>query len=115
MTATCKFKDGGYGNFYASFCIGKPLNRIEIVGYKGTIVVENLIGKRFDYAKLSIQKVDETKKSFRMKANKVQNLIKNFQKAVIDNEPLLVTGYDGLVNLKLIEEIEKSAAQKRIS
>ncbi len=64
VTATCKFKEGGYGNFYASFCIGKPLNRIEIVGYKGTIVIENLIGKRFDYAKLTINKVDETKKHF---------------------------------------------------
>lgn len=115
VTATCKFKEGGYGNFYASFCIGKPLNRIEIVGYKGTIVIENLIGKRFDYAKLTISKVDETKKAFRMKANKVQNLIKNFQKAILENEPLLVTGYDGLINLKLIEEIENSANQKKIS
>ncbi|MCX8057252.1 MAG: Gfo/Idh/MocA family oxidoreductase [Ignavibacteria bacterium] len=115
VVATCKFKDGGYGNFYASFCIGKPLNRIEIVGYKGTIVIENLIGKKFDYAKLTIQKVDETKKAFRMKANKIQNLIKNFQKAVLENEPLLVTGYDGWINLKLIEEIEKSELQKRIS
>lgn len=115
VTAPCKFKDGGYGNFYASFCIGKPINRIEIVGYKGTIIIENLIGKRSDYVKLTIQKVDESKKAFRMKANKVQNLIKNFQKALTENEPLLVTGYDGLINLKLIEEIERSAAQKRIS
>jgi len=113
--ATCKFKDGGYGAFYASFCIGKPLNRIEIIGYKGTIVIENIIGKKFDYAKMTIQKVDESKKAFRMKANKIKNLIKNFQKAVIENEPLLVTGYDGLINLKLIEEIEKSANQKTIS
>lgn len=115
VVATCKFKDGGYGNFYASFCIGKPINRIEIVGYKGTIIIENLIGKRFDYAKLIINKVDETKKAFRMKANKLQNLIKNFQNALNENEPLLVNGYDGLINLKLIEEIEKSAAAKRIS
>ena len=115
VSATCKFRDGGYGNFYASFCISKPLNRIEIIGYKGTIVIENLIGKRFDYAKLTIQKVDESKKAFRMKANKILNLIKNFQKAVLDNEPLIVTGYDGLINLKIIEEIEKSANQKRIS
>lgn len=112
VTATCKFKNGGYGNFYASFCIGKPLNRIEIIGYKGTIVIENLIGKKYDYAKLTINKVDETKKAFRMKANKVQNLIKNFQKAILENEPLLVTGYDGLINLKIIEEIESSANQK---
>lgn len=114
-TATCKFKDGGFGNFYASFCIGKPLNRIEIVGYKGTIVIENLIGRRFEYAKLTIQRVNESKKAFRMKANKVLNLIKNFQRSILNDEPLLVTGYDGLINLKLIEEIEASANQKRFS
>jgi len=115
VVATCRFKDGGYGNLYASYCISKPINRIEIVGYKGTIIIENLIGRRFDYAKLTIQKIDETKKAFRMKANKVQNLIKNFQKAIIENEPLIVSGLDGLINLKLIEEIEKSAKEKRIS
>ncbi len=113
VTATCKFKKGGFGNFYASFCIGKPLNRIEIVGYKGTIVIENLIGRRLDYAKLTIYKVDEVKKAFRMKANKLVNLVKNFQKSVLENEPLMVTGYDGLINLKLIEELEKDVNKER--
>lgn len=112
---TCKFRNGGLGNFYASFCIGKPLNRIELIGYKGTIVIENLIGKKSDFAKLTIQRVDETKKAFRMKANKIVNLVKNFQKSVLSNDPLLVTGFDGLINLKLIEELESSVAQKKFS
>lgn len=115
VIGNCKFQNGGFGNFYASFCIGKPLNRIELIGYKGTIVLENLIGKKLDYAKLTIQRLDETKKAFRMKANKILNLIKNFQKSILSNEPLLVTGYDGLINLKLIEELESSVAQKRDS
>lgn len=114
VTATCKFKKGGYGNFYAAFCIGHPINRIEILGYKGTIIIENLIGRRYDYAKLTIQQVDETKKAFRMKSNKIQNLIKNFQKSILDNENLLVSGYDGLINLKIIEEIEAQCQLKGI-
>jgi predicted dehydrogenase len=107
-TANVKFKNGGYGNFYASYCISKPINRIEIIGYKGTLIIENLIGKRFDYAKLIILIDGQTKKAFRQRGNKIVNLIKNFQSAVLKESPLLVTGEDGLINLQLMEELEKS-------
>ncbi len=103
-----KFRNGGYGNFYASYCISKPINRIEVVGYKGTLIIENLIGRRFDYAKLIILIEGQTKKAFRRRGNKLVNLLKNFQSSVLKGTPLLVTGEDGLFNLQLMEELEKS-------
>jgi len=106
--ANVKFRRGGYGNFYASYCISKPINRIEIIGYKGTLIIENLIGKRFDYAKLIISIDGQTKKAFRKRGNKIVNLLKNFQSSVLKGTPLLVTGEDGLFNLQLMEELEKS-------
>lgn len=112
-TGTVKFVDGGFGNFYASFCIAKPLNRIEIIGYKGTLVIENLIGKRTEFAKLTILKEGESKKAFRMKANKVLNLLRDFQKAILENKQPSVTGEDGLINLKIIEMLDKYFDEKR--
>ncbi len=115
VIAYCIFTNGGYGNFYASYSISKPLNRIEIIGYRGTLVIENLLGKKFDYAKLTIFIKNEAKKSFRMRANRMLNLLKHFQKAVLTNTPLLVTAVDGLINMRLIEEIKKSEnREKRI-
>ncbi len=107
-SANVKFKNGSYGNFYASYCISKPINRIEIIGYKGTLIIENLIGKRFDYAKLIISIDGQTKKAFRRRGNKLVNLLKNFQSSVLKGTPLLVNGEDGLINLQLMEELEKS-------
>ncbi|MBU2583807.1 MAG: Gfo/Idh/MocA family oxidoreductase [Bacteroidetes bacterium] len=103
-----KYKSGGFGNFYASYCISKPINRLEIIGYKGTLIIENLIGRRFDYAKLSIMLEGQTKKAFRRRGNKLIYLLKNFQSAVLKGTPLLVTGEDGLINMQLMEELERS-------
>ena len=45
------------------------------------------------------------KKAFHKRGNKLLNTLKSVQKSFLANETPLVTGYDGLVNLRLIEEL----------
>jgi predicted dehydrogenase len=44
--AIVKFSSGGYGYFNVSFNSKKAFNRIDIVGHKGSIGIDNLIGGR---------------------------------------------------------------------
>jgi predicted dehydrogenase len=104
--AIVKFENGGYGYFNASFNSKKAFNRIEVLGHKGALSIDNLIGGRIIPAKLTIVLEGEAKKAFRKRGNKQLNLLRSVQKSFINNQTPLVTGYDGLVNMKLMEELE---------
>lgn len=106
-TGLVKFEKGGYGGFQVSYSSKKSFNRIEITGYKGSISIENLIGKKNVPAKLIIDLDGESRKIFRKRANKLLYLIRSVQKAYFKNQPLQVTGYDGYINIKLMEELER--------
>ncbi|MCF8242427.1 MAG: Gfo/Idh/MocA family oxidoreductase [Melioribacteraceae bacterium] len=101
-----KFEKGGYGQFNVTFNTKKAFNRVEILGYNGAISIENFIGKKNVSAKLTIDLKDEKKKSFRKRANKMNHMIRSIQKSFMNNRIPIVTGTDGLVNLKLIEQLE---------
>ncbi len=101
-----KFQNGGYGSFNVSFNASKAENKIVIQGNKGYITVQNLIGKRFVHAKLTIDIEGETRKTFRRKANTLLIRLKEFQKSVLKNTQPEVSGKDGLENLILIEKFE---------
>ncbi len=105
-TAVVKFKDSGYGSFSVSFNSKKSFNRIEVVGYKGAISIDNLIGSRNSTAKLTIDLVGEGRKAFRRRANKMIHLLKSVQDSFLSNTRPQVTGDDGLVNMKLMEKLE---------
>lgn len=104
--AIVKFNKSGFGYFNVSFNNKKAFNRIEITGHKGSIGIENLIGKKNVPAKLTILKDGEAKKAFRKRANKLYFLLKSVQQSFLKNETPIVTGYDGLINMKLMEELE---------
>jgi len=104
--AVVKFESGGYGTFNVSFNNKKAFNRIEILGHKGAISIENFIGVKHQSAKLTILLAGQTKMSFRKRGNKVNYMLRSVQKSFLNNEPLVVTGEDGLVNMKLMEELE---------
>jgi predicted dehydrogenase len=104
--AIVKFENGGYGYFNASFNSKKAFNRIEVLGHKGALSIDNLIGGRIIPGKLTIVLEGEAKKAFRKRGNKQLNLLRSVQKSFINNQTPLVTGYDGLVNMKLMEELE---------
>lgn len=101
-----KFEESGYGSFNISYNNIKSFNRIEILGHKGAIGIEHLIGVKNSPAKLIILLEGEAKKSFRKRGNKVFYLLKSVQNSFLNNQKPLVTGVDGLINMKLMEQLE---------
>jgi predicted dehydrogenase len=104
-SAIVKFEKGGYGYFNVSFNSKKAFNRIEILGHKGAISIEKMIANRHSPSKLTILLEGEGRKSFRKRANKQLQLLKSVQSSFLKNEEPVVTGYDGYINLKIIEEL----------
>ncbi len=108
-SAIVKFEGGGYGSFNVSYNVKNPYNRIEILGHNGVILIENLIAGKNTTAKMTIHLKDEAKRAFRRRANKQLYLLRSVQRSFLKDKPLVVTGYDGLVNMRLMEELEKKA------
>ncbi|MFA7228129.1 MAG: Gfo/Idh/MocA family oxidoreductase [Melioribacteraceae bacterium] len=106
-SAIVKFQKSGYGYFNISYNTKKAYNRIEILGYKGSIAIENFFGKRILATKLIIDLQGEAKKVFRKRTNKLLFLIRSVQKTFQRHQPPLVTGSDALMNIRIIEEIER--------
>lgn len=110
--ALVKFQNGGYGYFNVSYNAKKAFNRLEIICHRGSIEIDNLIGRKIIGTKLSIIVDGEAKKSFRKGGNKMLFALKSVQDSFLKNETPLVTGYDGLVNMKLMEELERKCQSK---
>ena len=104
--AIVKFKHSGYGYFNVSFNNQKAFNRIEILGHKGAISIEHLIGTKNIHAKLKILLEGEAPKAFRKRGNKLLYLLRSVQNSFLKGETPLITGYDGYINMKLMEELE---------
>ncbi len=110
---TVKFAKSGYGNFNVSYNNKEAFNRIEILCHKGAIAIDNLIGRKLLAPKLTILLEDETRKSFRKRGNKMGYVIRSVQKSFLKNEPAHATGEDGLINLKLMEELEQKCLLRK--
>ncbi|MCW8960961.1 MAG: Gfo/Idh/MocA family oxidoreductase [Ignavibacteriaceae bacterium] len=113
-SALVKFENGSYGNFNVSYNTKKSFNRVEILGHTGAISIENFIGVKGLSSKLTIQLDGEAKNSFRKRGNKFHFMMKAIQKSFLKNQTPPVTGEDGLINMKLIEELERKC-QRSIS
>lgn len=100
-----QYERGGYGYFNVSFNNKKSFNRIDIIGYKGAISIEGLIRGKVHSAKMTILMDGEAKKAFRKGGNKLHLLLKSVQNSFIKNIEPEITGYDGLANIKLMEEL----------
>lgn len=105
--AYVKFENGGYGDLNVSYNVSEPVSRIEILGNRGTIVIDKLVGQTVAAAKMTIYLKNEGRKSFRRRANRQLHLLRDVQKAFLKNGTPLITGEDGLVNMQLMEAIEK--------
>ena len=114
VSALVRFENNSYGSFNVSYNTGKAFNRIEILGHTGAIGIENFIGVKGAPSKLTIQLDDEAKKSFRKRGNKFLFMMRAIQKSFLKNQIPPVTGEDGLINMKLMEELE-GKCQKSIS
>ena len=102
-----KFKESGYGYFNVSYNNKKAFNRIEILGHKGAISIEKFIGLKQHPVKLTIQLEGEAKKSFRKRGNKLVYHLRSIQKSFLNHTTPAVTGEDALINMKLMETLEK--------
>lgn len=112
-SAIVKFEKNGYGYFNISYNTKKAYNRIEILGYNGSLSIENFLGKKNLATKLIIDLQGEGKKMFRKRTNKLLFMIRSVQKTFLKNEPPLITGEDGLKNMLLIEKIEKQCLYEK--
>ncbi len=108
-----KFKNSGYGYFNVSFNNKKAFNRIEILGHTGAVSIENLIGTKGIPSKLTILHEGEAKRAFRKRGNKLHYLLRSVQNSFLKGETPLVTGYDGFINMKLMEELESKWRAER--
>ena len=106
-SAQVKFENESYGFFNVSYNTKKAFNRVEILGHKGAISIENFIGVKGLSSKLTIQLDGEAKKSFRKRGNKFLYMMRAVQKSFLKNQTPLVTGEDGLINMLLMEELER--------
>ncbi len=106
-SAIVKFENGNYGSFNVSYNTKKAFNRIEILGHTGAISIENFIGMKGVPSKLTIQLDGEAKKSFRKRGNKFLFMMRAIQKSFLKNQTPPATGEDGLINMKLMEELER--------
>ena len=106
-SAQVKFENESYGFFNVSYNTKKAFNRVEILGHKGAISIENFIGVKGLSSKLTIQLDGEAKKSFRKRGNKFLYMMRAVQKSFLKNQTPPVTGEDGLINMLLMEELER--------
>jgi len=106
VTALVKFENNSYGSFNVSFNTKKAFNRIEILGNEGSMSIENFIGVKGSSSKLTIKLEGEAKKSFRKHGNKFLYMMRAIQKSFLKNQTPPVTGEDGLINMKIMEELE---------
>lgn len=103
-----KFEKGGYAQFNVSFNTPKAFNRIEILGYKGSIAIDGIIGKRGKPSKLSIELIGEGRKAFRNRSSKQLFLLKSVTNSFLNKTQPEVTGYDGYLNMLIMEKLEQS-------
>ena len=106
-TGIIKFKEGGFGKFSVGFSAKTAPNRIEIIGSKGSICIEKLLGSEKP-AKLVINVEGEPRRVFRRRTNKFLKMMRSVQRSFSAGKEPLATGYDGMINMKLIEEFERS-------
>lgn len=110
---TVKFVKSAYGVFNVSLNSKKAFNRVEILCHNGAMSIENLIGARLAAPKLTIKIDGEAKKAFRKRGNKQLYLLKSLHKSFLKNETPSITGEDGLINMKLMEELERKCLSKK--
>jgi predicted dehydrogenase len=108
-TALLRFTNGGYATFNVSSNAARAFNRLEILGTKGSINIENLIGGRFSSARMTIILEGERKLAFRKRTNRMHRVLKNVTVAFSKGIPPAVTGEDGLINMRIMEQLEAYA------
>lgn len=102
-----KLENDIYANITISYLSKKPINKIEILGLKGTIILENIFDKKKAATRLTIDLIGEAKMKFRKKVNKTLAMLRNSQKVFLNKENSPTSFYDAAITMKIVEEIER--------
>ena len=108
-SAIVKFQKSGYGSFTVSYNTERAFNRIEILGHKGSLCLENIFAAKSKPCKLTIDVVGETRKAFTRRVNKMSYVIKSVQDSFFKNELPNSHGILGLKNIQLIEKLVRNS------
>jgi predicted dehydrogenase len=106
-SAVVKFERSGYGYLNVSYNSKSSFNRIEVIGSHGSISIENIIGGKKAPGKLTIDLVGEARKAFRKRANKQKFALKSIQKSILAGVQPEISGFDGLINMQIMEKLEQ--------
>lgn len=110
-SAIFKYKLGGYGSFTISYDSKKAVNKIDIIGHKGSLCIESSGGKKNIPSKLIFDLYGERKKVFRKRANKLLLMLRAVQRIFLKDETCSSSGNDALEVLRIIEKIEEQSNQ----
>ena len=69
--------------------------------------MEKVIDRKVPPSKLIIELYGEKKKAFRKRPNRTHAILLAVQRAFLKKAPPSATGIDGLINLQLMEELER--------
>ncbi|MCK9281085.1 MAG: Gfo/Idh/MocA family oxidoreductase [Melioribacteraceae bacterium] len=108
-TAIVKFNKIGYGIFSISAFAKQRINRIEISGVLGTLLIESNLGKKMNSSRLIIDIHKEGKMVFRKRANKIAPMIRSIHKTLSKNLAPFTSGEESLKNLLIIEQLKKNS------
>ncbi|MFA7289727.1 MAG: Gfo/Idh/MocA family oxidoreductase [Melioribacteraceae bacterium] len=108
-SAIVKFNKVGYGNFNISASSKKRVNRIEITGINGTLLIESNLGKKMNSSRLVIDVNKEGKMVFRKRANKITAMIRSINKTLSKRLPQFISGEEGLKNVIIIEQLKNNS------
>lgn len=113
VTAYMEYKNGATGVFITSTCEAPGTNRLEVMGDKAKVVVEDGIIKMWKN-EMPVSRFNRTTKTkfgspkrtyreitFKKGGGGHNGIMKNFVSAVLDGKPLLAPGADGIHNVEL--------------
>ncbi len=103
--ANFEFENGAYGFMSTSFIAQKPHRRIDIIGHKGNLSIENVFSRKNVPSKLTIDLIGEAKKTFMKRSDNLLYHLKALQKTLINKNVPENTLENAVENIEIIEQI----------
>ena len=103
--ANFEFENGAYGFMSTSFIAQKPHRRIDIIGHKGNLTIENVFSRKNVPSKLTIDLIGEAKKTFMKRSDNLLYHLKDLQKTFINKTDPENNLENAVENIEIIEKI----------
>ncbi|MGD8780257.1 MAG: Gfo/Idh/MocA family oxidoreductase [Ignavibacteria bacterium] len=103
--ANFEFENGAYGFMSTSFIAQKPHRRIDIIGHKGNLSIENVFSRKTVPSKLTIDLIGEAKKTFMKRSDNLLYHLRALQKTFINKTVPENNLGSAAENVEIIEQI----------